>query len=200
MAKYFLLLSLVLSSFVIKAHQADVSSTMFVEQEDGSWILQVRAALTAFEYEIHEHYGKDAYATPEEFQELVISHLKDNISIYFNAKDSVVLENGFVKLGHETNAVFKVLTVPETWEYISVKNSSFKGIHKNQSALVVLKKGFAKDQFILNNENGHTAELIVDGSKFILSSNQSTTWYLYYIMAGVILGVLAVLFWKKKYS
>ncbi|MCF8244262.1 MAG: hypothetical protein K9J37_05610 [Saprospiraceae bacterium] len=48
-----------------------------------------------------------------------------------------------MQLGHETSVVFELAGVPENFSEISVKNSSFKDISRNQSALIVLKKGFA---------------------------------------------------------
>lgn len=158
-------------SITVKAHQPDVSSTMLIEQENGTWILQIRASLTAFEYEVHTLFGKDSYKTPEEFNALVIKHLQKSIKIKCDQDVKVVLKNGFVKLGHETNVVFEVIGVPKSFKKLEIQNSSFKDIHHNQSALVVNKKGFEKQQFILNNENRHTAALNVLSNKFELQSN-----------------------------
>ncbi|MFK7908375.1 MAG: hypothetical protein AB8B69_24810 [Chitinophagales bacterium] len=200
MTKYALFLSFLLFSFIAKAHQPDISSTMLVEQEDGTWILQVRASLTAFEYEVNTHYGKDSYPTPEKFQELVISHLKENLSIHFNESVAAVFQNPYVKLGHETNAVFEVSGVPETWNSVSVKNSSFKDINRNQSALIILKKGFAKEQFVLNKANDHQVKLKASESKFVLLSDSGSSaipWLLYGFIGVGIMGVLVFL-WRRK--
>lgn len=121
-----LFLSTLLFSFNTIEHQPDLSSTMLVEHEDGKWILQVRAALTAFEYEVNTHYGKDSYKTPEEFNALVIRHLSENISISFNANEVIELKNGQVKLGHETSAVFEVANVPKKFKKVKVLKTSEK--------------------------------------------------------------------------
>lgn len=168
MAKYFLFLSALFCSFTNTVHQPELSSTMLVEREDGNWVLQVRAALTAFEYEVHTRYGKDSYKTPEEFNALVIRHLSENISIKFNKKEAVVLQNSTVKLGHETNVVFEMQGVPHKIKRILVANASFKDIHENQSALIVVKNGFKKQQFKLDNENAHTAHLKASKNQFEL--------------------------------
>lgn len=167
MKRYFLALFFMFS-LGASAHQSDISNTMLVEREDGSWLLHVRAALTAFELEVHERFGKDSYSTPEEFRELVIQHLQENLLIRFNDQDETALQNGQVKLGHETNVIFRVADVPETIYTLDVKNSSFKEIHRNQSALIILKSGFEKKHFILNNENQHTAHLAASGNAFIV--------------------------------
>ncbi len=206
--KWPIIIGLILSSWIAQAHQADLSSTMLVEQKDGSWIFQVRAALTAFEYEVNTHYGKDSFSTPEEFKELVIKHLKENIAVYFNEQDAAIFQHPYVKLGHETNVIFKIMNVPKTFNTISVKNSSFKNIHKNQSALIVLKEGFSKEQFILSGENNHLAKLKVGASKFVLLSNsnkqnnnnKTITWSIFYIIIFATMFALSLIFRKKLFK
>lgn len=181
-----------LLGFVVEnaqAHQPDVSSTVLAESGDNTWVLQVRAALTAFEYEIHYHYGEDSYKTPKAFQELTRNYVKENLSILFDGTNAAILKNGMVKLGHETNVVFEVEGIPENFSNIEFKNTSFRDITRNQSALIILKKGFDKNQFVLNNENEHTANLTVEDSKFIATSSSKTSNEM--IDIYIILSVLA---------
>ena len=168
MTKYFLILSSLFFSFTDLVHQPELSSTMLVEREDGTWVLQIRAALTAFEYEVHTHYGKDSYTTAEEFNALVIRHLMENISITCNGKEAVSLQKGYVKLGHEANVIFEMQGIPQKIKHVLVSNTSFKDIHDNQSALIILKKGFKKQQFKLNNKNKYTAQLKASKNQFEL--------------------------------
>lgn len=154
-----LILSTLFFSFTMSEHQPELSSTMLVERADGTWVLQVRAALTAFEFEVHTHYGKDSYETPEAFNNLVIKHLINNISIAFNGEQAVKLQKGYVKLGHETNVIFEMPGVPKEIIKVIATNTGFKDIQDNKSALIILKKGFEKKQFMLDNNNNHTAQL-----------------------------------------
>ena len=173
MYRFIMLLSLLLGFGTVQAHQPDLSSTILSEQGKDKWVLQVRGALTGFEYEIHENFGEDSYATPEEFQELVMKHVQENISILFDESNNVVLKNGIVRLGHETNVIFEVKGVPENFKEVKFKNSSFKDISRNQSALIIFKKGMKQKQFVLNNTNQHTANLIVQDSQLV-SLNPTT--------------------------
>ena len=173
MIRNILVLCLLASSWMAQAHQADLSTTMLVEQNEDQWVFQIRASLTAFQYEVRTHFAETPYKTPEEFKDFVIEHVKNNVTIYFNETDSVTLRNPYVKLGHETNVVFEVVGVPKNIESVFVKNSSFNDIHRNKSALVLLKKGFEKEQFVLNNDNEHSAELIVNEKSFELKDNQN---------------------------
>jgi len=189
----------------LQAHQADVSSTVLAEQGENQWILQIRGALTGFEYVIHSKFGKDSYTTPEGFQELVLKHVKENISIQFDDKNEVELKNGIVKLGHETNVIFEVGGIPENFTNVKFKNSSFKDIARNQSALIILKKGFKQKQFVLNNKNQHTANLEVKDSQLVLLNPETATasvsaipnLYIGIAVLGIA-GILLLLFFRKK--
>jgi hypothetical protein len=183
-----------------KAHQPDVSTTLLIEQSENNWILQIRAALTAFESEIEYHYGKSSYTTPEEFQDLVRKHMKDKLSVLFNGDAPISLEDGKIKLGHESSITFKISTAPISIEFLQVTNSAFSDIPRNQSALMIIKKGFTKDQFILNNDNDHTAQLRVKDSKFELISTGIVEAQNHLLIYGIVLlAVLILLFVFIKY-
>lgn len=202
MTRLLIILYLLGSALMAQAHQPDVSTTLLIDRGDNNWVLQIRAALTAFQYEIKAEHGDSAYATPAEFQALVLRHVKKNLNLQFNQQESIVLQDGFVKLGHETNVIFKVLGVPKTIHGATIQNSSFQNIHRNQSALVVLKEGFTKKQFVLNNKNHHTAQLIVEGAAFELlttSRMPPIASFAYLAMAFFIIGGLAFIWQNFKH-
>ncbi len=174
MKNSFCILIVLLCAWTSKAHQADISTTMLVEKEAGIWVLQITAALTAFEYEVHRHYSDTAYTTPKEFEELVIRHVSENLGLDFNNEQEITWQNALVKLGHETMVRFELSNVPTDIRTIVVKNASFKNIHRNQSALVILKKGMAKKQFVLNNDNEHQVSLRANATDFILQEARSS--------------------------
>ena len=186
------------------AHQPELSSTMLIEQEDGQWLLQIRSALTAFQYEIKTNYPDRVYETPKEFQDLVLEHLEKNINIYFdgNPDNSVVIKKGYVKLGHETNVLFEMTGIPSDFKSLSAKNTTFGGISRNQSALIVVKKGFEKEQFVLNNDNQHTVELVVKNNQFELVNKRVITnfifskcTYLIAISLSLMLALMLLMYW-----
>ncbi|MFK7922194.1 MAG: DUF6702 family protein [Bacteroidia bacterium] len=174
----------------LKAHQPDISSTMLIEPENKTWSLVVRASLSAFEQEIKYHYPDQAYETPKEFEQLIIKHLQANLGLFANQNDTIKLQNAFVKLGHETNVVFEVVGLPPTINPLAIQNTSFKEIHHNQSALLVLKKDFEQAQFMLNNTNEHRADLVVEDAKFaLLEAPQQTSWS--FLLKGLV-GLLII--------
>lgn len=200
MHRFIIFIGFILAPFLTKAHQPDVSTTMLTELENGKWVLQVNTSLTAFQQVVRTNYPDVDYKTPEEFQELVLKHLRKNILFVFNEQDTLRLTNGFVKLGHETNVVFETSGMPDTLKSLSAKNSSFKDISRNQSALVILKTDFIRKHFVLNNANQHSISLTVDGNKLIekipASESKSASLPLFPIFAGIILVTAGFTFWK----
>ena len=146
-----------LGTVTASAHQADLSTTMLVERADGAWELHLIASLTAFQYEVQTHYGEDAYATPEAFEELVVEHLQRTIAVRFENREAVTLTPIRVALGHETRVAFSLTGVPETVAGVEVTNTAFADIHRNKSALVVIRPNAEQQHFELTAENGHTA-------------------------------------------
>jgi len=206
MKKYFFSLLVLLMTWNVQAHNPDVSSTVLVEKEDNKWILQIRSALTGFDYAIKAKYPNETepYKTPEEFQAMVLEHLKEHIQIQFNGEAMASLQNGGIKLGHETVAVFEVIGVPTSIQAIQVKNSSFQSVSRNQSALVILKKGFKKKQFILNNKNQHTMNLKVADAQFLPADKitlpaEINNDYSYVGIALTFLGLFLVAFGYRKF-
>ncbi|MEB8329040.1 hypothetical protein OO009_06700 [Flavobacteriaceae bacterium KMM 6897] len=180
MYKKIFILGLLFMAMTVRAHQADVSTTMLVEQENNSWVLQISASLTAFQHEIRTHYADTPYKTPEEFQKMVLEHITNNLQISFNDGTPISLSSGIVKLGHETKVVFEVFDIPSEINSVLVKNSAFKDIHRNQSALMLFKKGFSKKHFVLNDSNNHTLALVVSDHEFVEAGNNEASFFLSY--------------------
>jgi hypothetical protein len=183
-------------SISASAHQPEGSSTMLVEKENNTWILQISASLTAFQQEINTHFSETPYKTPEEFRQMVIEHIKNNLDITFNENQGITLSAGTVKLGHETQVVFEVYGVPSEIKSIVFKNSVFKDIYNNQSALMVFKEGFNKQRFVLNNKNNHSLKLQADQDTFVLESKNEASFLSTKILFLVI-GILAVSYISK---
>tara|TARA_R110000823_G_scaffold297227_1_gene417341 strand:- start:3656 stop:4378 length:723 start_codon:yes stop_codon:yes gene_type:complete len=192
MKKYMLLLVVFGFSMASFSHNPNVSTTMLVEKEGNSWVLQISASLTAFQQEIRTHFAETPYQTPEEFRQMVLEHIKNNLQISFNGEEDISFGNGAVKLGHETMVVFEVFGIPSEINSVLVTNSAFKDIHQNQSALVLLKEGFGKDRFVLNNGNEHTLSLEVVGNEFV-EVGQNEAGFLSSSIGVILLGVSAIL-------
>lgn len=197
MKKYILLVIAGLFSMASFAHNPDFSTTMLVEKENNTWVLQISASLTAFQQEIRTHFAETPYKTPEEFQKMVLEHIKNNLEINFNDGELITLGPGMVNLGHETKVVFEVLGIPSNIQSVRVTNTAFKDINRSQSALFLFKKGFSKEQFVLNNANNHTLALEVNENKFVKASENHANLFSNGILL-IVLGAVAATFLTLK--
>lgn len=200
MIKYVISLCFCLFINAAWAHQPDVSSTVLMEQKDGTWLLQIKAALTAFEYEVEATQGANSYATPEEFRALVLAHLQKNIQIKSNGNNLLSLQKGYVQLGHETNVLFQLVGMPDSLATLQVSNNSFKDIHHHKSTLVVLKNGFQQQQFSLDKKNQYNAQLKANNNSFALITDSSSTSIAAVLILSLFLIVtlLLLLGYRKK--
>lgn len=180
-------------SFKALAHQSDTSTTMLVQQKDHTWVLQISASLTAFQQEVKTHFSDTPYKTPEEFKQMVLAHIKNNIHISFNGNKEIALENGIAQLGHESKVVFKVSGIPEYIHTATIKNTSFNNIYKSKSALILLKEGFNKKHFVLNDANNHSLSLQVNGNNFVEVTTHTASLFSP-IMVMIIIAIVGLLF------
>lgn len=176
-----------------RAHQPNLSSTILIEQSKNNWILQVRAALTAFEYEINRAHGDSAYSSPKEFQQLLIDLLKKNISIQVNSSQKLNLNNAMVNLGHETTVTFQLDSLINKLSTLQISNTSFANIPRNKSSLFLLKEGFDKNQFSLNDANQNSLNLKLTKTKFEIIEPSKLKLYDFKIEALVIVLILLIL-------
>lgn len=145
-----------MSSF---AHSPSASTTMLIEKDNHTWVLQISASLTAFQKEIQTHFSETPYNSPEEFQQMVLEHIKNNLEVSFNDGTKITLGQGKVKLGHETRVAFEVFGIPNEIQTVGIKNTSFSDIYKSQSAFIILKNGIEKKFFELNKDNAYGLKL-----------------------------------------
>lgn len=182
------------------AHNPDIASLMMYEQ-NGKSILLIKSSLTAFEGEVNYIFGKDAYKTPEAFNDLVIQHFKNNCFVVANG-DTLRFSNIQVQLGHETNLFAELENVPTALQTLYVSNTVFKDMSNNKCELIITLNGFPQKQFVLDNNNYQAVMLKVENMQWVVApadtvdSNKSFLM-LFWIIA-IVLMVAFVLF-KNRY-
>ncbi|SFA81603.1 hypothetical protein [Algoriphagus aquimarinus] len=196
--KWKLFIGLFLVSFYATAHQSDISTAMLIERSEGQWVFQFNTSLTALQYEVQTIYGQNSYATPEEFQRLVIEHMKANFQLVFNQDNPAVISNTYVKLGHAFSVVFELEGVPAEISEVFVKSESFKDIYKNQSLFGIVRNGETSNQFILDNDNQHEARVLAEGDQFVSAISGTDTNYLVISLGVLLLALGAALYYKFK--
>jgi len=193
------ILALLSYSFAF-THSPTNSSSLLIEGENGMWMLQIRAALSALELEVHTRYSADSYKTPEEFKKLVAHILENDLTLSFDKFPHIDLINPQIKLGHETLVVYH-FKGPEKLDSLTFKNESFRNISYSKNVLFVVKKGVDKNQFTLNRLNNFKVRLMANGNKLRVIDNTKlskniSAWF----AAGlaVLLLIFVVLMYTKK--
>lgn len=186
------------NSVSIFAHQSDFSTVMIYQDEKGKCFLQIYSSLTAFEGEIDYKYSKNAYKTPEEFRALVIDHFKKNVLFICNEKDTLKFGKPQVLLGHETKLVVEVFGFPKKITSMYFKNTMFIDIPRNQSSLIVLKKGLPNELFVLNNENKQQVELVLENGKWkSVTANSKLSMSSFLFWGSIVLLLCLILFFTR---
>ncbi len=186
----------------VSAHTPDLASVMIYNQ-NGSSILVMKSALTAFEGEVDYIFGKDAYKTPEEFNQLVIQHFQKNCVIIANG-DTLKFSNVQVQLGHETNLFAELDNLPETIESFYVSNTFFQDTHNNQCEVILALNGYPQKQYVLNDDNNHVVKLEMNAKEWVVDENTDALNFAPGSLVGLaalsIAAILALAIIRRKYK
>jgi hypothetical protein len=183
------------------AHSPDLSSMMIYEQ-NGKYFLAIKSSLTAFEGEIDYHFNKNAYKTPEEFQQLVSKHFQKNCLLIIN-NYTIKFIHPTVVLGHETTVFAELLNVPDKFNSLYIRNTVFKDMPNNMCELILTLKGLPQKQYILTNENNQEVKLNVENDHWEVEETntsffKSSNLLLWSLLFLSVLVVVAIALWRKK--
>lgn len=151
----------------VYAHNPDVASLMIYEQ-NGKPILLLKSSLTAFEAEVDYIFGKGAYKTPEEFNQLVKQHFQKNCIMMADG-DTIQFTNMQVQLGHETNLFAELENVPKSIQSFYVSNTVFKDMHNNKCELIITLNGLPQKQYILDTGNQQEVMLATENNTWVVA-------------------------------
>lgn len=165
--QFFFFVLLCCSSTFLFAHSPTSSTTLLIKGENNKWMLQIRAALTAFEQEVHFRYGQDSYESPEEFIDLIKTILVEDLNLGFSNLDAFELENPQVGLGHET-VVFYQFEGPDKIASFTLNNSIFQHIYNSQNTFFLIDDRYEKEQFTLNKKTNFLLRLKADKNKLVV--------------------------------
>ncbi len=155
------LVAMLFSAFKLKAHQPDISSFSIIEQAEGEWIINLNASITAFQYEIEFREGKNSYSSIEEFQQLLLKHIEENLDIRINGTVEPSLSDGKVLVGHATTVVFKLNGAPTNMEEVFLKNSSFQNINSSSFIFIIQKMELDEKRFIVSRTEDYQINVTI---------------------------------------
>ncbi len=181
------------------AHSPTTSTTFLTQEENGKWTLQIRAALTAFEQEVHHRYGTHSYQTPEEFEGRMAQIVENEVNLNLNNR-KIILPDPQIRLGHETLMVYEFESAEKLQE-LTLQNSVFKNIYNSKNTLYVIQNGLEKNQFTLNRSNAFLTITKLDGNQLVgvnNASKESTTRYFQFAGVGLFSLLMGLWFFKRR--
>ena len=193
------LIGMVIYSPFLFAHSPDLSSLMIYEQ-NGKVFLVIKSSIAAFEGEVHHHYGKNSYKTPQEFNELAVKHFKKSCFVLVNS-DTIKFVNPQIQLGHETTVFTEIKNMPQKITNYYVKNILFKDMPNNQCELIINHKDLPQKQFILNNENDHEVTFRLENNNWIIEEHSNSMFGANKFILGsciILVIFIAIVFIRRK--
>jgi hypothetical protein len=168
------------------AHTPLISSLRIFLQ-DGVWKLNLSSALTSFQFELQEKYPDLVMEEMSEDQilSLMINHIKQTVTLEVNGEE-ILLQNGMVHPGHQTDLLFDLNEMPKSMEEITLKVRSFESIPQH-SSLLILPNQISGQNFVINEEKGNSILIIKDDSGNYIESEMPKKNYPVFWMTGVFL-------------
>ncbi|WP_235048401.1 hypothetical protein [Arcticibacter svalbardensis] len=165
-----------------------------IYEQNGKSILVIKSSLTAFEGEVDYTFGKAAYKTPEEFNQLVIRHFQKNCFVIANG-DTIKFSNIQVQLGHETTLFAELINMPKKITTFYVSCALFKDMSDNRCELILTDiGGQPQKQYILNNSNRQTVMLKTENKKWVVvETDRPFNLSITYIIGAAILLIASLI-------
>lgn len=186
MTRLTLIAFLFFSPGILMAHTPLISSVR-IFLEDGVWKLNLSSALTSFQFELQEKYPELVLKemSDDQILSLMISHTKNTVTLEVNG-EVILLQNGMVHPGHQTDLLFDLKEMPENMEEISLTMKSFESITQH-SSLLILPDQMKGQNFVINQEKGNSIRIIKDDSGNYLESEIPQNNYLFIWITGIFL-------------
>ncbi len=197
--KYLILLVFTLYSLRSLGHSAMVSTTELRQQDDKTWQISVKAALTAHEFAVTQHFGRGAYKDTSDFKKLLIQHALANLSVQLSDEKSADLIHGRVQLGHESIVTFDLNSLPEELNSLIIRNEMFRQLKGNQNTLTVLFNDSSKQRFMLYEAKGFKQEVTFQekAAKATESEAENNQKTLVIVLSVLVLIPLGLILYKK---
>lgn len=159
-----LLVSLFLCNNFAFAHNTQQSSFKFFLSDNDSFI-EIILSQYGIEQALVKKYPdlNLKLIKAKDFKEILVQHLKQNISISENGKP-LNIGSGLIKMGsHQTNVKFKVDNIKDSPEFLDIKASCFQENEKQNNIFTVEYNGLSA-RAKLNKENMFQAKYIFNES------------------------------------
>lgn len=168
--KILLVVSILFCQNFLFAHNPWQSSIkLFLYEESG--LLELNLAQYGVEQALTQKNTKLDLTTiePNDFKELLVNYLKENIKIAINGQQLTIGKGG-IKLGsHQTDLKFQIDNIPINPKVIEVNAHCFQENIAHQNFFTVVYNGL-KNRITLNKENNFSGAFTITKSKIQANS------------------------------
>jgi hypothetical protein len=179
MKKGIIIITILIHSLAIYAHNAQISTAVLVQGKDHKWHLIVSASLSAFQYELKntDPSLKLDSLDAKLLQKLIVNHLREKIKIKANEAEDAIFTNGNVILAHQTDVNFEVIGIPEKLQSINFKHLGFATLRDHHCILKIICLDNQQGSFVLQQDNQYAVSLKLSNHAFIQSEeNIGLNW------------------------
>ncbi|MEZ0487297.1 hypothetical protein [Fibrella aquatica] len=195
------LLLLVLHSLVGLAHSPLLSTVAVTKSKDNTWSLHISASLSAFQFELKNRYPalQIDSLTGDDFQRLVLQHLKETVTIGANSNDAIELKNGMIKLGHQTDIRFEIVGMPAQLQQLEVRHLGFGTLTGHYCVFTMVMPETGRTNFILQQDNQFTVDLAVDNTAIVETKPEKAIkgWFPMLLVLMCVLFLLGIWYARK---
>ena len=197
-------ITIVLLSLKLMAHNPQVSNISIIQDSaTKKCSLLITVPLLTCENELHTSYPSIQIdsLSKNQFQQLLLNHFKKNIQFVANNNYTLVLNNGLISIGHETQLIFTLSGLPQPLQTLHLNYAALRSQYDHFAVLQISLADNTTGNFIFNNENNYTFSLINKNNKWVLADNQSAMFkpaYLIAILAGAMLAIAGFIFFIRR--
>ncbi len=159
------------------SHSSQLSTFALVKDDKGVWTAHVSASLSAFQAVLADQKINSA----EEFQKSLIQWSRKSIHISAGLLNPILLEQGSVHLGHQTDVKFTLKRMPSEVESFSVENQILQQLSGHAMVFKVIYPASESNQVVLTSSNDFSANVLVKSTGIIIQPKTNFT-YLYILL------------------
>jgi hypothetical protein len=159
------------------SHSSQLSTFALVKDEQGVWTVHVSASLSAFQAVLADQ----KINSPEEFQKSLIQWARKSIHISVGLLNPILLEQGSVYLGHQTDVKFTLKGMPSKVESFSIENQILQQLSGHAMVFKVIYPASESNQVVLTSSNDFSANVLVKPTGIFIEPKPGFT-YLYLLL------------------
>jgi hypothetical protein len=159
------------------SHSSQLSTFALVKDEKGVWTAHFSASLSAFQAVLADQ----KINSPEEFQKSLIQWARKSIHISAGLLHPILLEQGSVYLGHQTDVKFTLKGMPSKVESFSVENQILRQLSGHAMVFKVIYPASESNQVVLTSSNDFSANVLVKPTGIFIEPKPGFT-YLYLLL------------------